>query len=114
MPAPLFDSCPGCKTEWAFDFSGRIFSCTATVGKEGEALGTFYPTVTRKEELVDQWEQRDVTTIEACTECPLQLACGGGCASVAKNATGKIASPDCRPVDTLMGMGLSLYFTQAQ
>lgn len=112
MPSPLFDSCPGCKTEWAFDFSGRIYSCTATVGKEGESLGTFYPTVTKKEEIIEQWEGRDVTTIEACRGCPLQLACGGGCAAVAKNATGKIGSPDCRPVKDLMGMGLSLYFNQ--
>ncbi len=112
MPSPLFDSCPGCKTEWAFDFSGRIYSCTATVGKEGESLGTFYPSVTKKEEIIEQWEERDVTTIAACAGCPLQLACGGGCAAVAKNATGKISSPDCRPVRDLMGMGLSLYFNQ--
>lgn len=110
LPNPLFDSCPGTKTEWAFDFSGRIFSCTATVGKEGEALGTFYPQVTRKDEIIREWEQRDVTTIEACAACPMQLACGGGCAAVAKNATGRISSPDCRPVGDLLGMGLSLYF----
>jgi uncharacterized protein len=110
LPNPLFDSCPGTKTEWAFDFSGRIFSCTATVGKEGEALGTFYPQVTRKDEIIRQWEQRDVTTIEACAACPMQLACGGGCAAVAKNATGSVGSPDCRPVRDLLGMGLSLYF----
>lgn len=113
MPQPLFDSCPGCKTEWAFDFSGRIYSCTATVGKEGEALGTFYPEVSKKEELISQWESRDVTTIAACKDCTLQLACGGGCAAVAKNATGNIGSPDCRPVRDLMGMGLSLYFAHA-
>ncbi len=30
LPAPLFDSCPGAKTEWAFDYSGGIFACTAS------------------------------------------------------------------------------------
>ncbi|MCU0407791.1 MAG: radical SAM protein, partial [Bacteroidales bacterium] len=43
LPDPLFDSCPACKTEWAFDYTGRIYSCTATVGKAGEELGTFFP-----------------------------------------------------------------------
>lgn len=114
LPNPLYDSCPACKTEWAFDFSGRIYSCTATVGKTGEALGTFYPEVTRKEEIIEEWEDRDVTTIPECAGCSLQLACGGGCGSVAKNATGRIKSPDCRPVRELMGMGLSLYFSQLQ
>jgi uncharacterized protein len=112
MPEPLFDSCPACKTEWAFDFSGRIYSCTATVGKEGEALGTFYPEVTRKDDIIEQWEERDVTTIPECSGCSLQLACGGGCGSVAKNATGRIQSPDCRPVRELIGMGIPLYFPE--
>lgn len=112
MPDPLYDSCPGCKTEWAFDASGKIFSCTATVGKVGEELGTFYPTVSKKQDLIDEWQSRDVTSIEKCKDCSVQLACGGGCASVAKNQAGTICSPDCRPVKELLGLGLSLYFHQ--
>ncbi|MCK5157113.1 MAG: radical SAM protein [Spirochaetales bacterium] len=114
LPNPLFDSCPACKTEWVFDFTGRIYSCTATVGKDDESLGTFYPAVTRKDEIIEQWEERDVTTIPECAGCSLQLACGGGCGSVAKNATGRIQSPDCRPVHEMMSMGLSLYFEQQE
>ena len=110
LPDPLFDSCPACKTEWAFDFTGRIYSCTATVGKSGESLGTYYPEVNRKEDIIEKWESRDVTTIDKCSDCSLQLACGGGCASVAKNNSGEIHSPDCRPVKELMEMGISLYF----
>ncbi len=110
MPAPLFDSCPGCKTEWAFDYSGRIYSCTATVGKRDEVLGTFHPEVVLERDKVALWEERDVTVIEECIACELSLACGGGCGSAAKNRTGKLHSPDCRPVRELLEMGLSLYF----
>ncbi|HAK45352.1 MAG TPA: radical SAM/SPASM domain-containing protein, partial [Spirochaeta sp.] len=78
MPDPLFDSCPGCKTEWAFDYSGHIFSCTATVGKPGESLGTFFPEVTLKEDAVAAWQDRDVTSIPECRSCEMRLACGGG------------------------------------
>jgi len=110
LPGPLFDSCPACKTEWAFDYTGNIYSCTATVGKTDESLGTFYPSVTRKEEIIDNWESRDVTSIAECRDCSVQLACGGGCGSVAKNRTGNICSPDCRPVKELMELGFSQYF----
>ena len=110
LPSPLYDSCPGTKTEWAFDYTGAIYSCTATVGKMQEALGTFYPFVTKKAELIEQWEERDVTTIAECRTCNLQLACGGGCASVAFNNTGKLHAPDCRPVKELLGMGIATYF----
>ena len=60
----------------------------------------------------DDWEDRDVTSIPECRTCSLQLACGGGCASVAKNRSGKILAPDCRPVRELMELGFSLYGDQ--
>jgi len=106
MPDPL---CPACKTEWAFDYTGQIYSCTATVGKPDESLGSFYPEVTRKSDLIEQWEKRDVTAIPECKECSVQLACGGGCGSVAKNRTGEICTTDCRPVKELLELGFSAY-----
>lgn len=109
LPDPLFDGCPACKTEWAFDYTGHIFPCTATVGKTDESLGTFYPEVTRRTDRVDAWENRDVTTIGGCSGCNLQLACGGGCGSVAKNRTGTVCSTDCRPVKELLEMGFGAY-----
>lgn len=110
LPDPLFDSCPACKTEWAFDYTGNIYSCTATVGKTEESLGTFYPAVNLKEEIIEQWESRDITSIPGCSDCSVQLACGGGCGSVAKNSTGTICSPDCRPVKELMELGFNTCF----
>ena len=110
LPDPLFDACPACKTEWAFDYTGQIYSCTATVGKADELLGTYYPEVNRKNDIIEQWEKRDVTAIRECRECPVQLACGGGCGSVAKNRTGNICSTDCRPVKELLELGFSAYF----
>ncbi len=112
LPDPLFDSCPACKTEWAFDYTGKIYSCTATVGKDDESLGTFYPEISRIDEIIDQWESRDVTTIPECKTCSVQLACGGGCGSVAKNKNGTICSTDCRPVKELLELGFAAYLTE--
>jgi uncharacterized protein len=109
LPVPLFDSCPWTKSEWAYDSSGRIYACTATVGKDGEELGTFWPEVSLDRDAVEEWEERDVLSIEKCRGCSLQLACGGGCAAVAINRQGKVHAPDCRPVDGLMSLGVSLY-----
>jgi uncharacterized protein len=110
LPDPLFDACPACKTEWAFDYTGKIYSCTATVGKADESLGTFYPEITRNPKIIEEWESRDVTTIPGCKECEVQLACGGGCGSVAKNKNGSICSPDCRPAKELLELGFAAYF----
>lgn len=109
LPEPLFDSCPGCKTEWAFDYTGAIYSCTATVGKSGEELGTFYPEWEWKEDRIGAWQQRDILSIPQCTNCNVRLACGGGCASVAFNREGHLHAPDCRPVKELLELGISLY-----
>ncbi len=110
LPEPLFDSCPACKTEWAFDYTGKIYSCTATVGKSSESLGSFYPTAELKTDRIESWQSRDILSIPECHNCNLQLACGGGCGSVAKNRTGTICSPDCRPVKELIELGFSMYF----
>ncbi|MEI6677055.1 MAG: radical SAM protein [Mariniphaga sp.] len=110
LPDPLFDSCPACKTEWAFDYTGHIYPCTATVGKDDESLGTFYPEITLAKDLADIWESRDVISIPECKECSVQLACGGGCGSVAKNNNGTVCSTDCRPVKELLELGFAAYF----
>ncbi|MBF9015588.1 MULTISPECIES: radical SAM/SPASM domain-containing protein [unclassified Oceanispirochaeta] len=112
LPQPLFDSCPGAKTEWAFDYTGNIYSCTATVGKKGEELGQFFPEIIMNEETIEEWQERDVCSIEKCRSCAVQLACGGGCAAVAKNRTGSIMNADCRPIKELMTLGLSAYLEE--
>jgi uncharacterized protein len=112
LPDPLFDSCPACKTEWAFDFTGNIYSCTATVGKTDESLGTFYPETVLNRDLISKWETRDVTAITECKSCNLRLACGGGCGSIAKNRSGKICTADCRPVKELLKLGFAAFFPQ--
>jgi uncharacterized protein len=110
LPDPLFDACPGTKSEWAFDSAGRIFACTATVGKTDEVLGTYHPFVNLDQAAVTDWASRDVTSIKECAACASRLACGGGCASVAQNRHGKRMAPDCRPVPALMSLGMGLYF----
>ncbi|MDX9721557.1 MAG: radical SAM protein [Myxococcota bacterium] len=114
LPPPLFDSCSGCKTEWAFDHSGRIFSCTATVGKDGEELGRFWPSVERDEDAIADWQDRDVLAIEQCRSCALRLACGGGCASLARNRCGELHAPDCRPIRELLELGMAAYGPQEE
>lgn len=112
MPEPLFDACTGTKTEWAFDFTGNVYACTATVGKQGESLGTFYPEVKKYTEAVEEWQERDILSIPKCHDCNLSLICGGGCASMAKNYNGSLHSHDCRPVTELLELGIAHYFNE--
>jgi len=111
LPDPLFDACPACKSEWALDHYGTIYPCTATVGKAGEEVGSFHPALVLDQEAVRAWQGRDVAAIKECQDCALQLACGGGCGSLAKNRNGNLLSPDCRPVKDLIGLGAAVYFS---
>jgi uncharacterized protein len=111
LPDPLYDACPACKSEWALDFTGKVYSCTATVGKEGEELGTFYPELLLNQEAIKLWQNRDVVAIKDCHGCDVQLACGGGCGSLAKNLHGNLLTPDCRPVKELIRLGSAIYFS---
>lgn len=109
LPGPVFDACPGAKTEWAFDATGHIYSCTATVGKTDESLGTFFPKVHLNDDRIYDWQDRDVLAIPECSDCSARLVCGGGCGSVAKNQRGSLLAPDCRPVADISAIGASIY-----
>lgn len=110
LPNALFDACPACKSEWAMDFTGNIYSCTATVGKPGEKLGAFFPKIALNHEKIALWQSRDVAHIDECRDCNLQLACGGGCGSIGSNKGGSVLAPDCRPIDSLNALGAKLFF----
>ncbi|MGF1585532.1 MAG: radical SAM protein [Bacteroidales bacterium] len=110
LPPPLFDACPGTKTEWAFDFTGNIYACTATVGKTGEELGSFFPERVLKDEIIEKISERDILSIKECGDCNVSLLCGGGCAAVAKSRNGSGNSADCRPIKELLELGIAAYF----
>jgi uncharacterized protein len=110
LPPPLFDACPGTKTEWAFDFTGNIYACTATVGKTGEELGSFFPEMVLKNDIIEMISERDILSIKECRDCNVSLLCGGGCAAVAKSRNGYGNSADCRPVKELLELGIAAYF----
>jgi uncharacterized protein len=110
LPVPIFDGCPAGKKEWAFDFKGDIYGCTASVGVEKYKLGSFITGDIVNEEQILEWKKRDVFSIPECKTCAVSLSCGGGCGVLAaNNSGGKILSPDCRPVKELVALGIDYY-----
>jgi len=110
LPEPAFDTCPAGKKEWAFDASGGIYACTASVGIEKYKLGSYLdPTSIVDQESIEKLKNRDVLSMEECKSCAVSLSCGGGCAIVACNKTDNLLAPDCRPVADLVSLGLEYY-----
>ena len=110
LPFPIFDGCPAGKKEFAFDLNGDIYGCTASVGVSKYKLGSFTDAnQSFNHDRLNEWATRDTLSIPECSECPVSLSCGGGCAVLACNQTGKIHSPDCRPVQELVKLGLDYY-----
>lgn len=105
-----FDTCPACKTEWVFDLYGNIYGCTASCGREEYLLGTFWPEVNLNAQAINTWQKRDVKSIPECRDCKYDVICGGGCGVVAANQNnGNILSPDCRPIQELVEIGVNHY-----
>lgn len=108
-----FDTCPACKTEWVFDLYGHIYGCTASCGREEYLLGTFWPEVNLNHEAINTWKKRDVKRIPKCRDCKYDVICGGGCGVVAANQNGgNVLSPDCRPIQELMDIGVNHYIDE--
>lgn len=106
---PSYDTCPACKTEWVYDLYGDIYGCTASTGQDEFKIGTFYPEYTIKEKEAKEWEERSVLTIPECKDCDVSLICGGGCGAIAKDRTGRVQGPDCRPIKEILTLGLKYY-----
>jgi len=105
-----FDTCPACKTEWVFDLYGSIYGCTASCGREDYLLGKFWPEVRLKTDVINTWKLRDVRNIQECQSCKYDVICGGGCGVIAANKNdGNILSPDCRPIQEIIDMGVNYY-----
>ncbi len=105
-----FDTCPACKTEWVFDLYGDIYGCTASCGREEYLLGTYWPEVRLNNDAIKTWQTRDVKSISKCRDCKYDIICGGGCGVVAANHNnGNILSPDCRPIQELLEIGINYY-----
>lgn len=105
-----FDTCPAGKTEFVFDLYGEIYGCTASCGREEYRLGRYWPTVEKNEAQLEAWQTRDVTTIEKCRDCSYNVICGGGCGVLAANHHNlEIHSPDCRPIQELLDIGINYY-----
>lgn len=105
-----FDTCPAGKTEFVFDLYGEIYGCTASCGREEYRLGRYWPVVEKNQAQMDAWQTRDVTTIEKCRDCSYNVICGGGCGVLAANHNHQeIHSPDCRPIQALLDIGINYY-----
>jgi uncharacterized protein len=105
-----FDTCPACKTEWVFDLYGDIYGCTASCGREEYLLGNYWPKVNLHADKINVWKSRNVKTIPKCRDCKYDVICGGGCGVVAANHNeGNILSPDCRPIQGLIDIGVNHY-----
>jgi len=110
MYMPSFDTCPACKTEWVFDLYGDIYGCTASCGREEYLLGNFWPETNLNTDKINTWKNRNVKNIPKCRDCKHDVICGGGCGVVAANHNGgNILSPDCRPIQGLIEMGVNHY-----
>ncbi|WP_026073653.1 SPASM domain-containing protein [Acetivibrio cellulolyticus] len=66
-----FDTCPACKTEWAFDLYGKIYGCTASCGREEYLLGTFWTEIELNHKVIKTWQTRDVKSISKCRDCKI-------------------------------------------
>jgi len=109
MGPPSFDTCPACKKEWVFDPCGDIYGCTATCGRPELKVGSYFPVFRLDEDAAGQWARRNTTTISECRDCGYATVCGGGCGALAYRNSGRILSPDCRPVKELLSLGARFY-----
>jgi uncharacterized protein len=109
MYLPNFDSCPATKSEFVFDGTGNIYGCTASCGRDGYEIGTYFPDIKFYDEKISGWKKRSILEIEECKDCSVGVVCGGGCGVISNDRNGEILSPNCKPVKKIMDIGIKYY-----
>jgi len=72
-------------------------------------VGTYFPEVKFYEDKTKDWKTRSILEIEECKNCPVGVVCGGGCGVISYEKTGKVLSPNCKPVKEIMDIGIRYY-----
>jgi uncharacterized protein len=82
---------------YIFDAFGDIYACWERTGDPGIRIGniTTEGGFAFNAPLNDMWRSRNVTTNPTCRKCRYALYCGGGCAVLAHETTGKFFSNHC-------------------
>lgn len=76
---------------YIFDAFADIYACWERTGDSNIRVGRIKEdgTLEMKEETLNLWRSRTVSTNPVCSQCRYALYCGGGCAVLAEGKTGK-------------------------
>jgi uncharacterized protein len=89
---PKYTHCDAESTRRFYDSDGNIYSCILALGNPAAAIGTYYPEVLYKS---SSMLNRNIETIEKCSQCKLRFICGGGCALGIMSPDGDTNKPNC-------------------
>lgn len=73
-------ACKAQSSECVLDPLGNIYPCWEVVGKQEHIKGRYTKDgIIWNEEILNKWQNTDITYLEQCRECKYALLCGGGC-----------------------------------
>lgn len=101
-------NCAACRNQYILDADGDIYKCWFGVGNELFKIGEYIPKLNIREELDNNWKNRNITTIKKCISCKYRYMCGGGCASRTKIDSKGIRQERCADFNRI----LNGYFLQ--
>lgn len=73
-------ACKAQSGEYVFDPLGNIYPCWEAVGKKEHIKGVYSKeSIVWNKEVLDRWQNTDITQRESCRHCKYALFCAGGC-----------------------------------
>lgn len=82
-----------------FDPYGKIYPCSALVGREKDVIGTYNEQGVVFNQLYQQWQNRTIKNMPKCKECEIALFCGGSCAGQARYQDRDLYEPECADME---------------
>ena len=92
---PKYTYCDAESSRRFYDADGNIYSCILALGNPQAAIGSYYPEVMIKS---NSMLDRNIESIEVCSQCKLRFFCGGGCANEIIDSEGNTKRPNCAAI----------------
>ncbi|MEY8366031.1 SPASM domain-containing protein [Anaerovoracaceae bacterium 41-7] len=93
--SPILKFCGANSNQFVFTPNGNVYPCWWGHQDKCNVIGNYEDDVHIKQEVLSQWNLRDIMNIKECKNCKYKLLCGGGCTYKAQENKGTINCGNC-------------------
>ena len=101
-------NCAAFKKQYILDTYNNVYKCWYGVGDNSKSIGNLKENGDKLALMDQEWQSRDITSMEKCSKCKYRYICGTGCLSHIYRSVEDLKTPRCLDYKSLLEEQLKL------